>query len=184
MTEYLANFQLILATISDGIVVVDQRGVVLYANESAERLFERGELLGKDLAVPIHSGEIRQDINLIRPSGIGWAELRSAPITWDKQPAYVISVRDITERKMADLELHLADTVFDSTREGLMVTDSAQRIVRINPAFAEITGYSACCARAGMTARFTRRCGAASTSAGIGRGKSGIAAKIARFIPS
>jgi diguanylate cyclase (GGDEF)-like protein/PAS domain S-box-containing protein len=143
MTEYLANFQLILATISDGIVVVDQRGMVLYANESAERLFERGELLGKDLAVPIHSGETRQGINLIRPSGIGWAELRSAPTTWDKQPAYVISVRDITERKMADLKLHLADTVFDSTREGLMVTDSAQRIVRINPAFAEITGYSA-----------------------------------------
>ena len=39
--------------------------------------------------------------------------------------------------------MHLADTVFDSTREGLMVTDSAQRIVRINPAFSEITGYSA-----------------------------------------
>ena len=143
MTENLINFQLILTTISDGIVVVDQRGVVLYANESAERLFERGELVGKDLAVPIHSGETRQDINLIRPSGIGWAELRAAPITWDKQPAYVICVRDITERKMADLGLHLADTVFDSTREGLMVTDSAQRIVRINPAFSEITGYSA-----------------------------------------
>ena len=143
MTENLINFQLILTTISDGIVVVDQRGVVLYANESAERLFERGELVGKDLAVPIHSGETRQDINLIRPSGIGWAELRAAPITWDKQPAYVICVRDITERKTADLGLHLADTVFDSTREGLMVTDSAQRIVRINPAFSEITGYSA-----------------------------------------
>lgn len=143
MTENLINFQLILTTISDGIVVVDQHGVVLYANESAERLFERGELVGKDLAVPIHSGETRQDINLIRPSGIGWAELRSAPITWDKQPAYVICVRDITERKTSDLGLHLADTVFDSTREGLMVTDSAHRIVRINPAFSEITGYSA-----------------------------------------
>jgi diguanylate cyclase (GGDEF)-like protein/PAS domain S-box-containing protein len=143
MTENLINFQLILTTISDGIVVVDSRGVVLYANESAERLFERGELVGKDLAVPIHSGETRQDINLIRPSGIGWAELRSAPITWDKQAAYVICVRDITERKTSDLGLHLADTVFDSTREGLMVTDSAQRIVRINPAFSEITGYSA-----------------------------------------
>ena len=69
-------------------MVVDQRGVVLYANESAERLFERGELVGKDLAVPIHSGETRQDINLIRPSGIGWAELRSAPITWDKHTGF------------------------------------------------------------------------------------------------
>jgi len=42
MTENLINFQLILTTISDGIVVVDQRGVVLYANESAERAWRAG----------------------------------------------------------------------------------------------------------------------------------------------
>lgn len=143
MTENQADFELILATITDGIVVVDQHGIVLYANSSAEQIFERGDLPGKDLAIPFPCNTAFQDINLIRPSGIGWAELRSSPINWDDQAAYVIGVRDITERKAAELGLRQAVAVFDSTREGLMVTDIHQHIVRINPAFTEITGYSA-----------------------------------------
>lgn len=142
MTETQANIELILATITDGIVVVNQQGIVLYANQSAEHIFERGELPGRDLAIPLSPSASYQDINLIRRSGIGWAELRSSPITWDGQAAYVIGVRDITERKMSELGLRLAAAVFDSTREGVMVTDTNDRIVRINPAFTEITGYS------------------------------------------
>jgi PAS domain S-box-containing protein len=142
MTETQANIELILTTITDGIVVVDQRGIVLYANQSAEHIFERGDLPGHDLAIPVSHTTTHQDINLIRPSGIGWAELRSSPITWEGQAAFVIGVRDITERKTAELGQRLAAAVFDSTREGVMVTDTDDRIVRINPAFTEITGYS------------------------------------------
>ncbi|WP_407899386.1 putative bifunctional diguanylate cyclase/phosphodiesterase [Ferrigenium sp. UT5] len=130
-------------TISDGVVVVDQRGIVLYANRSAEAIFERGTLLGRELGVPLYASDVCQDINLIRPSGVGWAELRSAPIVWEKQPAIVLAVRDITARKKDELGLRQAAAVFESTREGLMVTDPAKRIVRVNPAFTEITGYSA-----------------------------------------
>jgi diguanylate cyclase (GGDEF)-like protein/PAS domain S-box-containing protein len=136
------NLELILRSITDGVVVVDQFGLVLYANLSAEKIFERGSLLGRDLAIPVEDGATHHDINLIRPSGIGWAELRSSPITWDGRSAYVIGVRDITERKQSEIGLRLASAVFESTREGLMVTDAKSRIVRINPAFTEITGYS------------------------------------------
>jgi diguanylate cyclase (GGDEF)-like protein/PAS domain S-box-containing protein len=142
MTETDADFEQILAAITDGVVVVDQRGIVLYANQSAERIFERGKLPGRDLAVPLSPASAHQDINLIRRSGIGWAELRSAPITWAGQAAYVIGVRDITERRNSELGLRLATAVFDSTREGLLVTDVNKRIVRINPSFTDITGYS------------------------------------------
>lgn len=142
MTETKANIELILATITDGIVVVNQYGTVLYANQSAEHIFDRGELRGRDLAIPLSVSTACQDINLIRHSGIGWAELRSSPVTWEQQLAYVIGVRDITERKTAELGLSLAAAVFDSTREGVMVTDTGNRIVRINPAFTDITGYS------------------------------------------
>lgn len=142
MTETQANIELILTTITDGIVVVDQRGIVLYANQSAEHIFEHGVLPGHDLGIPVSHTLSHQDINLIRRSGIGWAELRSSPIIWEGQAAFVIGVRDITERKTAELGLRLAEAVFDNTREGVMVTASNDRIVRINPAFTEITGYS------------------------------------------
>jgi diguanylate cyclase (GGDEF)-like protein/PAS domain S-box-containing protein len=39
-------------------------------------------------------------------------------------------------------ELRLAGHVFESSREGIMVTDPETRILAVNPAFSEITGYS------------------------------------------
>jgi diguanylate cyclase (GGDEF)-like protein/PAS domain S-box-containing protein len=48
--------------------------------------------------------------------------------------------RDITERKRAEQELRLAATAFES-HEGIFITDSSGRILRVNRAFTEITGY-------------------------------------------
>lgn len=42
--------------------------------------------------------------------------------------------------------LRLADRVFESTLEGIMVTDAQGVIERVNPAFEMLTGYSAACA--------------------------------------
>ncbi len=141
MTETISKCELILNALTDGILVVDRHGIVLYANRAAEQLFERGDLLGTDLAVPLGSDADFQEINLIRRSGIGWAELRSAPITWEDQAAYIISVRDITERRLAKAELHIAATAFES-RVGMMIADANVRILRVNEAFTTITGYS------------------------------------------
>ncbi len=123
-------------------MVVDRLGVVLYANRCAELIFQRGELTGKDLAIPLNPGTASQEINLIRSDSIGWAELRSAQITWHNQPAYVIAVRDITARKLADEELRIAAIAFE-TQEGMIVTDASAVILRVNRAFTRLTGYSA-----------------------------------------
>jgi diguanylate cyclase (GGDEF)-like protein/PAS domain S-box-containing protein len=50
---------------------------------------------------------------------------------------------DITPVKSAEFELRLAASIFDSTVEGIMVTDGAGIILSVNPAFSAITGYSA-----------------------------------------
>jgi PAS domain S-box-containing protein len=81
MPQTLKQLNLILDTITDGVMVVDPQGNVIYANQAAEQLLERGSLIGHSLAIPIPADKIQfQDINLIRPSGIAWAELRSAPL--------------------------------------------------------------------------------------------------------
>ncbi|HNX24176.1 MAG TPA: EAL domain-containing protein [Spirochaetota bacterium] len=49
---------------------------------------------------------------------------------------------DITEKKIAEEELLLAGRVFETTTEGIVVTDSCNNIIRVNPAFTHITGYS------------------------------------------
>lgn len=59
----------------------------------------------------------------------------------DKQWLYAIW-RDITERKKNEERLNLAATVLQSTAEGVMITDPNARILSVNRAFTEITGFS------------------------------------------
>jgi diguanylate cyclase (GGDEF)-like protein len=106
MATQTSKLDLILNTITDGVLVVDSQGVVLYANQAAESLLARSPLTGQSLAIPVNPEKnAYQDINLIRPKGIAWAEMRSAPLEWDGRPGYVIALRDITERKTAEEEI-------------------------------------------------------------------------------
>jgi len=52
------------------------------------------------------------------------------------------SARDITGRKQAEDKLHLAASVFDHAREGIIITGADASIIEVNEAFSQITGYS------------------------------------------
>ena len=58
------------------------------------------------------------------------------------QEIHVAFVRDITERKQAEEELRQLAAVVKSTAEAVMITNAANRIIAVNRAFTEITGYS------------------------------------------
>ncbi|MBI4850962.1 MAG: diguanylate cyclase [Acidobacteria bacterium] len=49
--------------------------------------------------------------------------------------------RDITDLKKAEKALTMFAKVFESTQEGMMITDANNKILNINPAFTAITGY-------------------------------------------
>jgi diguanylate cyclase (GGDEF)-like protein/PAS domain S-box-containing protein len=48
---------------------------------------------------------------------------------------------DITARKAEEASARLAAAFFESTHEGIVITDRDKNIVRVNPAFEAITGY-------------------------------------------
>ncbi|WP_164931917.1 EAL domain-containing protein [Janthinobacterium sp. 17J80-10] len=50
---------------------------------------------------------------------------------------------DQTERKLAEERMQLAASVYEAAAEAIVVTDAGNRIISINPAFTEMTGYSA-----------------------------------------
>lgn len=54
----------------------------------------------------------------------------------------VVIGHDMTECKRAEAELKLSASVFDSVHYGIMITDPKGIILRTNPAFTKITGYS------------------------------------------
>lgn len=49
---------------------------------------------------------------------------------------------ELQQRRLSEHELRLAATVFSSAAEAIMVTDAENRILRVNPAFIAITGYT------------------------------------------
>lgn len=49
---------------------------------------------------------------------------------------------DITEQVKADELMQMATSIYKSSTEAIMVTDKDNRIIQVNPAFTEITGYS------------------------------------------
>ncbi|QOY51489.1 sensor domain-containing protein [Candidatus Sulfurimonas baltica] len=52
------------------------------------------------------------------------------------------TVHDITKQKVVQNELLLASTVFEKMNDGVLITDSQQRILAINKAFNKISGYT------------------------------------------
>ncbi|MDX5370939.1 MAG: EAL domain-containing protein [Pseudomonadaceae bacterium] len=69
-------------------------------------------------------------------------ELAVQSLSIDEEPCMLTIARDITEREQMQERLHQAATVFESTAEGVMITDLEQRITAVNRAFSDITGYS------------------------------------------
>ena len=68
-------------------------------------------------------------------------ELSAHPVLIAGEDCILTTIRDITERQQMQEKLHLAATVFESTAEGVLITDTSQRINAVNRAFSEITGY-------------------------------------------
>jgi len=55
---------------------------------------------------------------------------------------YIGVFSDITDRKRIESDLRIAATAFEA-QEGMFITDAKGVILRVNPGFSEITGYSA-----------------------------------------
>jgi diguanylate cyclase (GGDEF)-like protein/PAS domain S-box-containing protein len=74
---------------------------------------------------------------------IRWMLLESTPTTLDNGDIVWDGVQtDVTERRQAEEKLRQAAAVIASTRDGVIITDLSARIVAVNPAYCEITGYS------------------------------------------
>ena len=93
------QFEDLIARNVDGMVVVDEAGVVQYVNAAAEQIFRQkaDALLGKPFefpAIPDQSAELKF------PAADGTdkvAEMRTSRIAWQGRPACLASIRDITE---------------------------------------------------------------------------------------
>jgi signal transduction histidine kinase/CheY-like chemotaxis protein len=96
-----ADIRFLVEKNADGIIVVDEDGTVLFANPSAEQIFGRMRevLIGSPIGIPLIGGDTTE-ITIHRPGGDSIdAEIRVVDTTWDRRPALLASLRDISARK-------------------------------------------------------------------------------------
>ncbi|OHC64164.1 MAG: hypothetical protein A2045_02135 [Rhodocyclales bacterium GWA2_65_20] len=75
-----------------------------------------------------------------RPEGFP-AALAFSPVAQDGEALAVLTLRDIGARRLAEEKLRLSDKVFEYSAEAIVITDTAGRILAVNPAFTWLTGY-------------------------------------------
>jgi signal transduction histidine kinase len=95
----------IIEGLPDGIVVANAKGKILFSNPAAEKLFGRSasELLGEPFGYPLVVGETAE-IDVIQRGGADtvFAELRIVETDWEGEDSFLISLRDVTDRKRAE----------------------------------------------------------------------------------
>jgi len=139
-----SRFKRMIEQNADGILILDDGSKIAYANPSAEKIFDRNanELIGEHFDyLPMNKkyGEIEIVGKGGRPIYI---EMRISETNWDEEKVILVSLRDVTSRIIAEQNSRLSAKVFESTAEGIMVTDLNSKIIQINTAFTNITGYS------------------------------------------
>jgi diguanylate cyclase (GGDEF)-like protein/PAS domain S-box-containing protein len=72
-----------------------------------------------------------------------WARLTTSLVRdADNNPQFIIQmIEDITDRKRAQAKQRLAAKVFETTSDGIMITNAEGHIIDVNQAFLALTGY-------------------------------------------
>lgn len=165
------RFHNVIAKSADGIVIVNQKGVVCFLNPCAEFLFncKADELLGKEFFGSLVIEGIACEMDTETIPGVGEtatqgicvvqtqvevipkdqekrvAQMRVVETDWEGETAYLVSLRDITDRKKTEEMLRLYSRAMEAAGSGILIIDATKPdnpIVHCNPAFEKMTGYS------------------------------------------
>ncbi len=107
LRESEARFRELITQQADGLLVVDAEGCIQFANPAAARIFGRKQqdLVGYPFGFPISSGSPVEIDGLAGEKPNRVLEFYASATQWDLEPAHLVSLRDITERKQAEGKL-------------------------------------------------------------------------------
>lgn len=106
LRESEERLQTIINNNIDGSIVVDRDGKVRFVNPAAASIFgrQRADFLNTTLWLSTLNQGVTE-IEIKRKNGeIITAEMRQVELLWEGEKAHLLSLRDITERKQAELE--------------------------------------------------------------------------------
>jgi len=102
-----AHVRAIIESSADAVMIVDLDEIVQFVNPAAVKMFGRPErdIVSHPFGFPVIAGQTGE-LMFSRADGTnGFAEMRVAQIEWNEQPAYLATLRDVTERKHIEEQL-------------------------------------------------------------------------------
>ncbi len=161
--------RLLLESTAEAIYGIDPEGRCIFANPACARLLGYADseaLMGRQMHELVHHHHadgrayagtecpIHRSFQEERPvhvdNEVFWrADGGMLPVEYWAYPmrrsgrvvGTVVTFFDISERLQHEAKSRLAATVFESTHEGIMITDPHSRILAVNQAFTRVTGY-------------------------------------------
>lgn len=103
LKESREQFKSIIERSIDGILIVNERGTVQYINPAGCQILgrEREEILGENFGFPLLSHS-STEIEIPKKEKRIVAEMRVVNTCWENEKAYLLSLRDITSKKIEE----------------------------------------------------------------------------------
>jgi diguanylate cyclase (GGDEF)-like protein/PAS domain S-box-containing protein len=163
------RMQLLLASVSNGIWGLDKDGNTTFVNYAAANMlgYVPEELIHKPMHSTVHhsfpdgspypADKCPMHATLVDgKSRTGMEEVlwrkdgSHFPVNYSSHPIFqqgklegaVVVFEDISGHRQKDEALSLASSVYQSSNDGILVTDEDNLILDVNPAFTKITGYT------------------------------------------
>lgn len=159
LTDRESQINAIMNNIAEGIVAIDDTGDIKLSNSMMEKLFgyTSSELSHMNIAnlLPEMYGATNQDSQSImedrssgevagrRKNGSSFPlEVIFGEMRMGEGLLYVVSLRDITERKRMDSEIRKMFRAIEQSPSSVLITDREGRIEYVNPIFIKTSGFS------------------------------------------
>ena len=159
-----SRLRTLVDTAVDGIITIDQHGIVQSFNHSAERIFgwTANEVLGRNIRMLMpqphraaHNSYLRRYLQTGEAHIIGTGREVTGVCKDGSQvplrlgigraetpngPLFVGFMTDLSAVKAAETQLSIAASVFEYSYEAVLILDADRAIVDVNPAFERMTG--------------------------------------------
>lgn len=141
-----AQWRQMINKIADGVLILNQDGIVLFANSAAENLFNLNheELMNLHFGIPSSAKEICEIYLPQKDGSYITVEMRTEQIEWENQLVYLAALRNISDRSLAESRLRESEekyrTLAESSQDLIFILNSDRNLAYINSFGAELLG--------------------------------------------
>ncbi|MDM8564232.1 PAS domain S-box protein [Candidatus Halobeggiatoa sp. HSG11] len=162
LQESEIRFRGIFEQVAIGMALLDINGKVIHSNPAVQHMLgmEEQEIYGKLFNNLFHSYDSELEKKLHQQlldgrcthyqiekyfftsnSSVAWIRLTTSIVKNDTTNFFVQIIENITKHKRDKISLHLADKMFETISDAVLITNAEGNIINANQSFLSITGY-------------------------------------------